>query len=306
MQFVRPLVLAAQLVSIALMAAPARAQSTPANAGAPMKSQYRKIVLITGSTDGLGREVALRIAATGAHVIIHGRNVQRGLEIVSAIQTEDKGSARFYRADFASLADVRSFAESILRDYPRLDVLINNAGIGSLASAERDTSADGYELHFAVNYLSHFLLTRMLLPLLKSSAPSRIINVASIGQAPIDFDDVMIEHGYSGSRAYGQSKLAEIMFTIDLAKELKGTGVSVYALHPATYMDTYMVRSAGIEPRSTVAEGAAAVLHLVNAPDLESGQFFNGLKPARANAQAYDATARQKLRELSLKLTGTS
>jgi len=144
----------------------------------------------------------------------------------------------------------------------------------------------------------------MLLPRLKASAPSRIINVASIGQAPIDFDDVMIERDYSGSRAYGQSKLAQIMFTIDLARELQGTSVSVYALHPATYMDTHMVRSAGIEPRSTVAEGADAVMNLVTSPDLESGQFFNGLRPGRANAQAYDEAARAKLRELSSRLTG--
>jgi len=292
----------AQPCSIVMTAAPAAAQS--AAVSTPMDAQGRKVSLVTGSTDGLGREVAIRIAATGAHVIIHGRNAERGAEVVAEIQRQGKGTARFYRADLASLAEVRAFGEAILRDYDRLDILINNAGIGSRVPAERELSADGHELRFAVNYLSHFLLTRMLLPRLKASAPSRIINVASIGQAPIDFDDVMIERDYSGSRAYGQSKLAQIMFTIDLARELQGTGVSVYALHPATYMDTHMVRSAGIEPRSTVAEGADAVMNLVTSPDLESGQFFNGLRPGRANAQAYDEAARAKLRELSSKLTG--
>ena len=292
----------AQPCSIVMTAAPAAAQS--AAVSTPMDAQGRKVSLVTGSTDGLGREVAIRIAATGAHVIIHGRNAERGAEVVAEIQRQGKGTARFYRADLASLAEVRAFGEAILRDYDRLDILINNAGIGSRVPAERELSADGHELRFAVNYLSHFLLTRMLLPRLKASAPSRIINVASIGQAPIDFDDVMIERDYSGSRAYGQSKLAQIMFTIDLARELQGTGVSVYALHPATYMDTHMVRSAGIEPRSTVAEGADAVMNLVTSPDLESGQFFNGLRPGRANAQAYDEAARTRLRELSSKLTG--
>src|SRR6185312_17368367 len=122
-------------------------------------------------------------------------------------------------------------------------------GIGSRTQgAERRTSADGYELRFAVNYLSGFLLAHLLLPLIKAGAPSRIVNVASIGQHPIDFDDVMITRNYSGSRAYAQSKLSQVMFTIDLANELKGTGITVNSLHPATYMNTTMVRAAGTTP----------------------------------------------------------
>jgi NAD(P)-dependent dehydrogenase (short-subunit alcohol dehydrogenase family) len=157
-----------------------------------------------------------------------------------------------------------------------------------------------------VNYLSGFLLAHLLLPLIKAAAPARIVNVASLGQQPIDFDDVMITRNYSGTRAYAQSKLSQIMFTIDLADELKGTGVTVNSLHPATYMNTTMVRAGGITPMSTVEQGGAAILHLVSGDDVagKSGLFFNGTNEMKANAQAYDAAARKRLRELSLKLAG--
>jgi NAD(P)-dependent dehydrogenase (short-subunit alcohol dehydrogenase family) len=293
---------AALACASAIMASAAQAQSSGSGSS---PDRARTVALVTGSTDGLGREVARRIAATGAHVIVHGRNRERGMEVVTEITQQGIGTARFYQADLASLAEVRRLAETILRDYDRLDILVNNAGIAQLGGGgQRRVSEDGYELTFAVNYLAGFLLTRMLLPRLVASAPSRIINVASIGQAPIDFDDPMMERGFSGGRAYGQSKLAQIMFTFDLAEELKGKNVIVESLHPATYMDTNMVTSAGIQPRSTIAQGADAVMNLFTAPDLESGQFFNGLRPARANDQAYDADARAKLKALSLKLTG--
>lgn len=143
-------------------------------------------------------------------------------------------------------------------------------------------------------------------PLLQASAPSRIVNVASLGQHPIDFDDVMITSGYSGGRAYAQSKLAQIMFTIDLAEQLKGTGVTVNSLHPATYMNTTMVRAGGVTPISTVEQGGAAILHLVSGNDFAdtTGLFFNGMNETQAHPQAYDETARQRLRALSLELTG--
>ena len=152
---------------------------------------------------------------------------------------------------------------TVLAEHDRLDIFISNAGIGSRTQgAERRTSADGHELRFAVNYLSGFLLASLLLPLLKASAPSRIVNVASLGQHPLDFDDVMLTKDYTGGRAYAQSKLAQIMFTLDLARELKGSGVTVNALHPATYMNTTMVREGGITPISTVEQGGEAILHL--------------------------------------------
>jgi NAD(P)-dependent dehydrogenase (short-subunit alcohol dehydrogenase family) len=294
------------ILAAALVAAPqqgARLQLA-AEVRAPGQAQNRApIVLITGSTDGLGREVARRLAATGAHIIVHGRNRERGLALVEEIRQSGKGSAAFYAADLASLAEVRRLGEAVLRDYDRLDVLVNNAGIW-LTRGERQTSADGHEQHFAVNYLSGFLLTRMLLPRLLQSAPARIVNVASIAQTPIDFDNVMLERNYSGGRAYGQSKLAQIMFTFDLASELEGKRVTVNAVHPATMMNTSMVLNAGAQPRSTVEEGTEAVLQLVSTPDLAGGQYFNGLRPTRANAQAYDEAAREKLRTLSNRLTG--
>ncbi len=291
-------ILAALTACLALTAASAAGlqQTTPSMAG--------QVVLVTGSTDGLGHEVALRIAALGAHVIVHGRNVERGQGVVAEIERDGRGSARFYRADLASLAEVRELAAAVLRDYDRLDILINNAGIGSASPNGREVSRDGHELRFAVNYLSGFLLTHLLMDRLVASAPARIINVSSLAQTPIDFDDPMLEHGYTGGRAYAQSKLAQILFSFDLAEALADRNVFVGVLHPATYMNTTMVARAGVEPRTTVAEGAEAVMQLVTSTDLASGQFFNGLRPARANAQAYDAEAREKLRTLSRLLTG--
>ena len=257
-----------------------------------------KVILITGSTDGLGREVALRLGATGAHVIVHGRNRERGMAVVDEITKGGKGSAAFFPADLASLANVRALADTILKRYPRIDVLINNAGVW-LREGPRQTSADGYEMTFAVNYLAGYLLTRQLVPRLMASAPSRIINVASQSQSPLDLDDVLQEKTYIGQRAYSQSKLAQVMFTIDLARELQGTGVAVVALHPASMMDTHLVEAAGMQPRSTVDEGAVALINLVTRPTLVSGMFYNGLRESRAHPQAYDETARARLRAIS-------
>jgi NAD(P)-dependent dehydrogenase (short-subunit alcohol dehydrogenase family) len=268
-----------------------------------------KTVLVTGSTDGVGRYVAAKLAAAGAKVLIHGRDGARAKTLADEIRGEGFPEPTFYQADLSSLAGARQLAEAVTAGHKRLDLFISNAGIGSRSpGSERQTSADGYELRFAVNYLSGFLLAYLLLPLLKASAPSRIVNVASLGQHPLDFDDVMLTRGYSGSRAYAQSKLAQIMFTIDLARRLEGTGVTVNALHPATYMNTTMVREGGITPISTVEQGGDAILHLAVGDDVaaSSGLFFNGLRPAQANPQAYDAAARTRLRTLSLELAGLS
>jgi NAD(P)-dependent dehydrogenase (short-subunit alcohol dehydrogenase family) len=189
----------------------------------------------------------------------------------------------------------------------RLDLLINNAGIGSGGSAgKRETSQDGYELRFAVNYLAGFLLTRLLLPIMMLNKPARVVNVSSLGQHPIDFDDVMLTRGYSGQRAYAQSKLAQIMFTFDLAGEFNPATITANCLHPATYMATTMVRQSGNTPISTVEEGAEAILNLAVSEKLDSnsGEFYNGLRPSRANEQAYDDQARERLRMLTMRLTG--
>jgi NAD(P)-dependent dehydrogenase (short-subunit alcohol dehydrogenase family) len=268
-----------------------------------------KTALITGSTDGVGRVVAKRLGEAGWRVLVHGRDRGRG-ERVAAEITDAGGSAEFLMADLSSLADVRRLADAVQKTAPRLDLLINNAGVGTGGSqaAVRQTSTDGYELRFAVNYLAGFLLTHLLLPLVKKSAPARIVNVSSIGQEAIDFDDVMLTERYSGLRAYRQSKLAQIMFTIDLAYELEGTGVTVNPLHPATFMNTTMVRQSGMTPISSVEEGADAILELAVSPQVEgqSGLYFNGQREARADAQAYNADARRQLKAMSLELVGLS
>jgi NAD(P)-dependent dehydrogenase (short-subunit alcohol dehydrogenase family) len=227
--------------------------------------------------------------------------------VVDQIQTVGRGSAVFLRADFSSLAEVCRLADVVRQTCNRLDILINNAGIGSGGpTAKRETSQDGYELRFAVNYLAGFLLTRRLLPLMMASKPARIVNVSSLGQHPIDFDDVMLTRGYTGGRAYAQTKLAQIMFTLDLARELDPATVTANCLHPATYMATTMVRQSGATPISTVDEGAEAIVNLSISEELDghSGEFYNGLRPSRANAQAYDVSARERLRELSMRMAG--
>jgi NAD(P)-dependent dehydrogenase (short-subunit alcohol dehydrogenase family) len=263
-----------------------------------------KVALVTGSTDGLGKEVARQLGALGALVIVHGRNPERGEEVARSIRSAGNGDAVFHRADLASLASVETFAKQVLERHERLDLLINNAA--AVTGGERQTSADGHELAFAVNYLAHFLLTYRLLPLLERSAPARIVNVSSMGQTPIDFNDVMMERSYNSGDAYRRSKLAQIMFTIDLAAELDAAKVTVNSLHPARSMNTARVINGGFQPLSTVEEGAEATMQLAVSPALagRSGLYFNGLNEASANAQAYDAAARAQLRALSLELTG--
>ena len=266
----------------------------------------RKTALVTGSTDGVGRVVAKRLSERGWRVLVHGRDRDRGHALVTEIEAAG-GTAEFLPADLSSLVEVRGLANTVTEKTGRLDLLINNAGLGTGGPrAIRQTSADGYELRFALNYLAGFVLTHLLLPLIKGSAPARIVNVSSVGQEAIDFDDVMLTRGYSGGRAYMQSKLAQILFTFDLAQRLQGTGVTVNCLHPATYMATTMVREAGVTPWTTVEQGAEAIMNLAMSPDLEgrSGLYFDGLRESRANAQAYDAAARAKLRALSLDLAG--
>lgn len=265
-----------------------------------------KTALITGATDGVGRVVARELGKRGWRVLVHGRNRERGEALVREIE-QAGGGASFLAADLSALAEVRQLAEAVKKATDRLELLVNNAGIGTTGHAPgRLTSKDGHELRFAVNYLSGFLLTYLLMPLLKAGTPSRIVNVASAGQQAIDFDDVMLTRRYSGSDAYRQSKLAQIMFTVDLAEELKGSGVIANSLHPSTYMNTTMVRQSGMTPASKVETGAEAILQLAVSPKLEgrSGLYFNVMNEARANPQAYDAKARRQLRDLSLKLAG--
>ena len=267
--------------------------------------QGREIIMITGSTGGLGREVALQLAGPSTHIIVHGRSVERGQEVVDELRALGS-TARFLQADLGSLAQVRGLVAAVRRDYDRIDLLVNNAGIGrGQDGAPREESADGHELRFQVNYLSHFLLTRELLPLLRAGAPSRVVSVSSGAQAggTIDFDDVMLERPpYAGSRAYAQSKLAQVFMTFDLAEELSGTGVTATAVHPGGYLDTDMVRERGGTANMTAAEGAAFVVNAARSP--HAGVYFSEMEVEEANPQAYDADARRRLRELSRRLVG--
>ena len=211
-------------------------------------------------------------------------------------------------ADFASLRDVHRLAEQVSARHDRLHVLINNAGIGvgPRGRQRREVSADGHELRLQVNHLAPLLLAHLLLPLLRAGAPARIVNVASVGQVPIDFADLMLERGYDGFRAYRQSKLAMVMATIELADRLDPSEITVNALHPGTLLDTKMVHEGFGAPQGPVDIGIEAELYLATSADVEgvSGQYFDRIRPARANAQAYDAEARRRLWQESLKLTG--
>jgi len=274
-----------------------------------MKVLQDQVILITGSTDGLGRLVAQQLAQQGASVLLHGRDPAKGAAALGEIvMATGNPKLRYYNADLSSLDEVRDLALRIRINEPRLDVLVNNAGIGPIAPGlPRRLSADGHELLFAVNYLAGFLLARELLPLLLTCTPARIVNVASIGQQTLDFDNLMLERDYDDAHAYRQSKLAQILDTFTLAAELKGCGATVNCLHPATLMDTKMVHDGlGYFPgvKSTTEQGAAALVRLICAPELEgvTGRYYDGQLEARANEQAYDLEARRHLLALSERL----
>ncbi|MEU0600717.1 SDR family NAD(P)-dependent oxidoreductase [Streptomyces sp. NPDC006393] len=259
-------------------------------------------VLITGATSGLGRYVAFELVRSGHVVLAHGRDPDRTERLVGELRAE--GEAAGFVADLASLAQVRELGAEVAQAYPGLDVLINNAGVGSgEPGSAREVSTDGHELRLAVNYLAPVVLTRSLLPVLRGNAPARIVNVGSAGQEPLDFADPELTRGYSGVAAYCRSKFALAAHTFSLAGELAGTGVAVNVLHPATYMDTSMVRAAGIEPWNTVADGAPGVLALAT-EDLGSGRYFDGTRPARAHEAAYDPGVRERLAAVTEQLLG--
>jgi NAD(P)-dependent dehydrogenase (short-subunit alcohol dehydrogenase family) len=269
-----------------------------------MKPLDEQTILITGATSGLGRELAQRLAERGSSLLLHGRDAERGQEMVDKIKAATgNDQIRFYRADLSSLREVAELAGQIR--VPRLDVLINNAGVGfGKDPSRRELSRDGYELRFAVSYLAPYLLTDRLLPLLRASPPARVVNVASVGQFPIDFDDIMFERAYNGVTAYRKSKLAMIAWTFHLAEMLTGSGVTVNALHPASLMPTKRVLETGRQTMSSVEEGLKATLRLVVDPALETvtGRYFDGLSLAKANPQAYDKRVQKRLVALSQEL----
>ncbi|MEU6810520.1 SDR family NAD(P)-dependent oxidoreductase [Streptomyces sp. NPDC046831] len=266
-----------------------------------------KTVLLTGATQGMGLRLALLLAARGATLLLHGRDQQRLATATDEIRAQaPEVSVRTYRADLADLEQVSTLADAVLAAEPRLDVLVNNAAVGGGTDPTvRQTSRQGHELRFAVNHLAPYVLTRRLLPLLVASAPSRVVNVASAGQTPIRFDDVMLERDYDGVHAYCRSKLALIMATFDLAAESAPHRVTVNALHPAHLMDTSMVRRSGFTPATNPDDGAQPTLRLIADPNLESttGQYFDRYDDQPAHPQAYDSQARARLAALTTNLT---
>jgi NAD(P)-dependent dehydrogenase (short-subunit alcohol dehydrogenase family) len=257
-------------------------------------------IFITGASDGLGRALALALAPQGHQLLLHGRHTERLADVAQAT------GGMALAADLADFAQVRRLAADVADRVDGLDVLVNNAGVGFGApGAPRELSADGIELRLAVNYLAPYLLSRLLLPLLRKPARARIVNVASIGQADIDLDDLMMAHGYDGIRAYRRAKLAMICDTFDLAEQLAGTGITVNCLHPATLMPTTLVKVAEFAPRDSLEQGLRATLRLVEDPALEdvTGRYFDGLREERVRAQAYDPAFRAALAARAAELT---
>jgi NAD(P)-dependent dehydrogenase (short-subunit alcohol dehydrogenase family) len=269
-----------------------------------------QVILVTGSTDGIGKQTAYGLAQRGATGLLHGRSQEKGGATLREIRdATGNDKLEYYLADFSSLAEVRNLADGVQANHDALDVLINNAGVGAGKRGEvkRELNQDGYELRFAANYLAPYLFTRLLLPALCRAAPSRIVNVASAAQNPIDFDDVMLERRYDGFGAYAQSKLALVMFTFDLAEELKGEDIAVNCLHPGSLLDTKMVREAFGRAMGDVQSGADAVIYLATSSEVEgvTGKYFDQKQEARAHEQAHDGGARNNLRQLSEKLMGS-
>ena len=267
-----------------------------------MRPIEEQTVLVTGATGGLGRALVQRLAEHRATVIAHGRDQQRLAELAADVERSTGQAIETVQADLSRLRDVDRLAGTVLERHEALHVLVNNAGVGfGKPDAPREVSADGVELRFAVNHLASYHLARRLSGRLQESAPSRIVQVASAGQLALDPDDPLTSTAYDGVSAYRRSKLAQVMASYDLAGDLVGTGVSVTALHPATFMDTTMVRDSGREPVSTIEEGLDATWRLVADPALDgvSGRYFDGQQEGRTDAQADDPAARAWVRALS-------
>jgi len=259
-----------------------------------------KTVLITGSTDGIGKQTALDLARMGANVIIHGRNPQRVQTArEEIINNSDNNQVDSMLADFSSLAQVKRMAEEILARYSRLDVLVNNAGVFLL---DRKLTTDCLEMNFQVNYLSPFLLTNLLLPLLQISAPARIVSVSSAlhSKTILDFENLQGEKNYNGIQAYALSKLGNIYMTLELAERLVGSGVTANCLHPGG-VDTKMLRTAMQMTGIPVEEGAAPSVYLASSPDVAetTGKYFYHREVGPLSEIASDATARKKLWQIS-------
>jgi NAD(P)-dependent dehydrogenase (short-subunit alcohol dehydrogenase family) len=274
-----------------------------------------RTVLVTGGSDGIGRAAALGLAAMGAHLAITGRDRGRTENAAREIRAAGSGQVDVFVADLSSQSQVRRLAGEVLQSLSRIDVLVNNAG-GYWNT--RHVTADGLERTFAINHLAPFLLTNLLLDRLKNSAPARVVTVSSNVQANgrIDFEDLQGERSYSGARAYNQSKLANVLFTYELARRLQATLVTANALHPGVVRTAFGTEDPGGLQRLFIpfvrpfmkapGRGAATSIHLVSAPDLEqvTGRYFATSKPRRSSRRSYDQAAAARLWQLSADLAG--
>ncbi len=280
--------------------------------GGPMAG---RTVLVTGGTGGIGRATALGLAAMGAHLAITGRDRGRAEAVARDIRAAGGGQVDVFVADLSSQAEVRRLAGEVLQRLSRIDVLLNNAG-GYWNT--RNVTADGLERTFAVNHLAPFLLTSLLLDRLNHSAPARVITVSSNVHAMgrIDFGDLQGERSYSGARAYSQSKLANVLFTYELARRLPAARVTANALHPGVVRTSFGAGDPGAVQRlftpfmrpfmKSPARGAATSIHLASAPGLEqvTGRYFAGSKPGKSSQHSYDEAAAARLWQASADLAG--
>jgi len=274
-----------------------------------------RTVLVTGATGGIGRATAMGLATMGAHLAITGRDRERTEGAARELRAVSSGQVDVFVADLSSQSEVRRLADEVLQTYPRIDVLVNNVG-GYWNT--RHVTPDGFEHTFALNHLAPFLLTNLLLDRLKQSAPARVVTVASNAHATgeIDFDDLQGELSYSGSRAYNQSKLANILFTYEMARRLQAGAVTANALHPGVVNTSFGAEDPrGIQRliipfarpfMKTPAQGAATSIHLASAPDLEqvTGRYFANSKPQKSSKRSYDEASAARLWQVSTDLVG--
>lgn len=263
-------------------------------------------ILITGSTDGIGKQTALELVKKEANVIIHGRNEERAKEVVKELKDHTGNPDLDYVvADLSSFEEIRKISEQLNNRYDKLDVLINNAGV---YKNEKVQSKDGFELTFAVNHLSYFLLTGLLLDLIKNSFYSRIVNVASQAHASqLDFDNLQGEKYYDGYDAYSRSKLCNIMFTYTLSQKLEGTGITANVLHPGV-INTKLLHEGFGMGGSPLTQGSKTSIYLASSEEVafESGKYFSNQRLTESAGISYDSKVQDKLWEVSEKMTGFS
>ena len=261
-----------------------------------MASMNGKVVLVTGATDGIGRQTALKLARLGASVVVHGRSAKKAEAAAAEVRAAvGEGAVHTAVADLASMAEVRRMADDVVRRFDRLDVLVNNAGV---FMHERRLTEDGLETTFAVNHLAPFLLTLLLLDLLKASAPSRVVTVSSMVhiRAHPAFDNLQGETRFRGGYAYNLSKLGNVLFTFELAERLAGTGVTVNCLHPGVVATRLLRTGWHVRGGISTERGAETSVFLASSPEVENvtGKFFSNRHVTEPSPLAYDRSLRQR------------